>query len=328
LAIPGRYRALDTLTTSAWRGHPQFDGLDVVIQAIAKGSQEVHKKVQGATLAGVIGSTGATNVHDEVVQHLDIASSNIFVEALFQCGRVAAIGCEEIEKPVLTGTKTLPSYIVLMDPLDGSSNIDVAVSIGSIFGIWCSPNTGPITENSLLLPGDEQIAAAYIVYGSSTIMVVATRDGVQGFTLDPDSNVFALTHPIIMIPEECPYYSINESNSRNLSQSAQQAVDELRNEHSLRYVGSLVADFHRNLIKGGIFLYPGDEKQPKGKLRLMYEANPLGFVAERAGGAASTGGQRILGVIPENLHERTPLILGNKDVVERTVSIINRLSRS
>ena len=209
-----------------------------------------------------------------------------------------------------------------MDPLDGSSNIDVAVSIGSIFGIWQKRPGEIVNDDSLLRPGSEQVAAAYVVYGSSTVLVLATKDSVRGFTMDPASGDFSMTHPDIKIPVECPYYSTNEGNNKVLDQRTQKAITLLRDKYSQRYVGSLVADFHRNLLKGGIFVYPADQNRKDGRLRLMYEANPLGFVAEQAGGAASTGYQRIMDIVPEQLHQRTPLILGNKDVVEATVSVI------
>ena len=314
---------LSEFVAATWSDDDQLDGLDAVITAIAKGSRQVQKKVQAATLADALGTTGETNVQGEVVQRLDIISSDIFVAALRQSGRVAAIGCEELEEPVFIGDDTRYAYMVLMDPLDGSSNIDVAVSIGSMFGIWRRKNGGPITGNSLLRPGKEQVAAAYVVYGSSTMLVIATHNSVQGFTLDPERGVFALTHPDIQIPKKCAYYSINESNFKTLNESTQRAVASLRDVYSQRYVGSLVADFHRNLLKGGIFLYPADKERPEGKLRLMYEANPLGFVAEQAGGAASTGTRRIMDITPEKLHQRTPLILGNKDVVDQTVAVIS-----
>ena len=323
MVVLGQHRTLREFATSAWSGHDQLDGLDAVIMAIAKGSYQVNKKVRAAILADVLGVTGETNVHGETVQRLDAASSDIFVDILRQCGHVAAIGCEEIEESVIVGDDPQQAFMVLMDPLDGSSNIDVAVSIGSIFGIWRRSDGDPVTDASLLRPGNEQVAAVYIVYGSSTVLVVATRNSVQGFTLDPESGIFALTHPYINIPKECPYYSTNEGNFKALNETTQRAVTNLRATYSQRYVGSLVADFHRNLLKGGIFLYPADRNYPEGKLRLMYEANPLGFVAEQAGGAASTGKQRILDIIPEQLHQRTPLILGNRDVVEQTASLIN-----
>lgn len=316
-------QTLNEFVASAFSGDAQYDGLDAVIAAIAEGARQIHMQVQAATLADAIGVTGETNVQGEIVQRLDTASSDIFVDVLSKSGRVAIIGCEEIEKPVIAGDDEQHAYMVLMDPLDGSSNIDVAVSIGSIFGIWRRDISDPVMENSLLRPGNEQVAAAYVVYGSSTVMIMATENNVQGFTLDPETGFFAITHPDLRIPEQCPYYSTNEGNFKTLDESTQQAVTRLRDTCSLRYVGSLVADFHRNLLKGGIFLYPADVNRPKGRLRLMYEANPLGYVAEQAGGAASTGWQRIMDIMPEQLHQRTPLILGNKDVVEKTVEIIS-----
>ncbi len=300
----------------------RYSGLAHVIQSIAQGAVRVNEQVQQAALADVLGTTGDTNVQGEIVQRLDAASSDIFVDELSNSGKVAVIGCEEIEDPVVAGRSDDHAYIVLMDPLDGSSNIDVAVSIGSIFGIWKRDLDEEVSADSLLKPGNEQVAAVYVVYGSSTVMVAATENSVQGFTLDPATGQFFLTNRDIVIPEECPYYSTNEGNFEELDVNTRQAVSDLRNGYSLRYVGSLVADFHRNLLKGGIFLYPADTKRPEGRLRLMYEANPLGFVAEQAGGAASTGYVRIMDVMPEQLHQRTPLILGNKDVVNKVVQTI------
>ncbi len=300
----------------------RYSGLAHVIQSIAQGAVRVNEQVQQAALADVLGTTGDTNVQGEIVQRLDAASSDIFVDELSNSGKVAVIGCEEIEDPVVAGRSDDHAYIVLMDPLDGSSNIDVAVSIGSIFGIWKRDLDEEVSADSLLKPGNEQVAAVYVVYGSSTVMVAATENSVQGFTLDPATGQFFLTNRDIVIPEECPYYSTNEGNFEELDVNTRQAVSDLRNRYSLRYVGSLVADFHRNLLKGGIFLYPADTKRPEGRLRLMYEANPLGFVAEQAGGAASTGYVRIMDVMPEQLHQRTPLILGNKDVVNKVVQTI------
>jgi len=313
---------LQQFVTSERQDKGLIEGLGAVIMAIAEGSWRIQQQVQQASLADVLGSTGETNVQGETVQRLDTASSDIFVETLSQSGHVAAIGCEEIEQPVIVEGEVADGYIVLMDPLDGSSNIDVAVSIGSIFGIWRKRPDETVNDNSLLRPGNEQVAAAYVVYGSSTVLVLATKDNVCGFTLDSESGTFAVTHPNIRIPPECPYYSTNEGNNKVLDESTQKAIALLRDKYSQRYVGSLVADFHRNLLKGGIFAYPADVNRKDGRLRLMYEANPLGYVAEQAGGAASTGYQRILDIVPEQLHQRTPLILGNKDVVEETVSVI------
>ena len=323
LIKPSKRPTLSSYTSGAWSGVSRYEGLDSVIASIADGAGQIQEKVQAATLADIIGTSGEVNVQGEIVQYLDTAASDTFVDVLSESGRVAAIGCEEIEDTVVVGDGPQHNYIVQMDPLDGSSNIDVAVSIGSIFGIWRREDGEAVSDNSLLKSGSQQVAAAYVVYGSSTVMVVAVENSVQGFTLDPETRQFVLTHPDLRIPENCPYYSANEGNFHKLDEATQRAFIELRNTYSLRYVGSLVADFHRNLLKGGIFLYPGDPKSPDGKLRLMYEANPLGFIAEQAGGAAYSDKQRIMDIQPEHPHQRTPLIIGNSDVVKQTVTIIN-----
>jgi len=320
--VAGRRRSLQEFIASEWSENNQPDGLGEVIMAIADGSRQVQRQVQQAALADALGTTGETNVQGELVQHLDQISSDIFVEVLRRSGRVVAVGCEEIEKPVFFQDDVADGYIVLMDPLDGSSNIDVAVSIGSIFGIWQKSPGETVNDDSLLRPGNQQVAAAYVVYGSSTVLVLATKNNVCGFTLDSASGIFALTHANIRIPNVCAYYSTNEGNHKALDRSTREAITLLRNKYSQRYVGSLVADFHRNLLKGGIFAYPADQTRKDGRLRLMYEANPLGYVAEQAGGAASTGYEQILDIVPEQLHQRTPLILGNRDVVDETVSVI------
>jgi len=312
-----------TLQEYVSRERGQNQGLEAVIMAIAEGARRIQQQVQQAALTDALGVTGEVNVQGEIVQRLDTASSDTFVETLSQSGHVAAIGCEEIENPVIVEGEVADGYIVLMDPLDGSSNIDVAVSIGSIFGIWKRRPGETVNDDSLLRPGNEQVAAAYVVYGSSTVLVLATKNNVCGFTLDTESGTFAVTHPDIKIPADCPYYSTNEGNNKVLDEPTQRAIGLLRDKYSQRYVGSLVADFHRNLLKGGIFAYPADTNRKDGRLRLMYEANPLGYVVEQAGGAASTGYVRILDIIPKELHQRTPLILGNKDVVEATVSVIS-----
>jgi fructose-1,6-bisphosphatase I len=300
----------------------QYDGLGAVLMAIAEGTCQVQQLVRQAALADVLGASGEINASSDVVQHMDKASSDIFVDALARSGHVAAIGCEEIEDTVIFEGDVGGGYIVLMDPLDGSSNIDVAVSIGSIFGIWQKKPVETVNDDSLLRLGSEQVAAAYAVYGSSTVLVLATENNVRGFTLDTESGAYTLTHPDIKIPENCSYYSTNEGNNKVLDEPTRKAITLLRDKYSQRYVGSLVADFHRNLLKGGIFVYPADQSRKDGRLRLMYEANPLGFVAEQAGGAASTGYERIMDIVPQELHQKTPLILGNKDVVDETVAVI------
>ena len=317
-----KHTTLDEFIASAWSDDPQYEGLPDVVSAIAEGAKQVRDRIQDAALADVLGATGDINVQGESVQKLDELGSSIFVDVLIASGRVAAVGSEELEDPVLSSDAPAESYIVMMDPVDGSSNIDVAVNIGSIFGIWPTRPGEPVDSETMLRQGRDQTAAVYVVYGSSTILVTATERSVQGFTLDVQTGEFRLTHPDIQSPERCEYYSTNEGNLRRWEASTQRAVSHLRNNYSLRYVGALVADFHRNLLKGGVYLYPADSSNRNGKLRLMYEANPLGFVAEQAGGAASTGTERILDIVPEALHQRTPLVLGNADVVERLESIV------
>lgn len=324
LTQPSRPDMIASYMSAAWGTDQRYDGLDAVISGIAEGAQRIQQKIQSARLANVIGTTGEVNVQGETVQILDTAASDTFVEIFRDSGRVAMVGCEEIEDTVVLGEGQSYDYIVQMDPLDGSSNIDVAVSIGSIFGIWQRRADDAVSDDSLLRLGSEQVAAVYVVYGSSTVLVMAVKDSVQGFTLDPTNRRFVHTHPDLRIPDKCPYYSTNEGNFEKLDEPTKKAVSALRDNYSLRYVGSLVADFHRNLLKGGIFLYPGDQASPDGKLRLMYEAFPLGFIAEQAGGAASSGVIRILDIQPEKLHQRTPLIIGNKDVVNQTLSIIGQ----
>ncbi len=296
------------------------DGFLTVVGAIADGAKRVDGLTRRAALAGVLGDTGEMNVQGEIVQVLDAAGTDAFVSSLRDCGAVAALACEELEEAVFVSDAADHPYIALFDPVDGSSNIDVAVTIGSIFAIYKRTDDAPVTETTLLRPGREQCGAVYVVYGSSTVLVVATEGRVDGFTLDPVSGEFLHSHNEIRIPSKCAAYSVNEGNQGNWHPEMQAAVADLRDAYGLRYVGSLVADFHRDLLKGGIFLYPGDVKSPAGKLRLGYEANPLCYVAEQAGGAGTTGVERILDVQPELLHQRTPLIVGNADVVERVVA--------
>lgn len=317
---PDQHQSLGEFAAARYAGTEALDGLEAVLNAIAEGARRLESQIRGAALVGVLGTTGETNVQGEIVQRLDEASSDTFVEVLSKCGRVAIVGCEEIEAPVMVGDSPDHSYMVLMDPLDGSSNIDVAVSIGSIFGIWRRNPDAPLTPNSLLRPGNEQVAAAYVVYGSSTVLTVATEGHVDGFAMEPSTGEFRLTSPDLRIPDKAPYYSVNDGNTARWAPGIAKAVDDLRPGRSQRYIGSLVADFHRNLLKGGIFLYTADSKNTGGRLRLMYEANPLGYVAEQAGGAVSDGIQSVLDVMPDHLHQRIPLIVGDQALVEQTVA--------
>ena len=234
-----------------------------MVSAIAGGARQVQQKVQSAALAAVLGTTGDINVQGEIVQILDRQSSDIFVDVLRKSRAVSAVGSEEIAEGVIFGDGDTQDYVVLMDPLDGSSNIDVAVSIGSIFGIWKREAGGDVTAEAMLRPGSEQVAAVYVVYGSSTVLVVATAAGVDGFTLDAATGIFELTHPDIRFPAKCQYYSVPDGYYKDWDEPTRRAATMLRDSYSLRYVGSLVADFHRNLLKGGIFWYPADRKSPK-----------------------------------------------------------------
>ena len=298
------------------------DGLDVVIKAIALGATEIQGLVRDAATASVLGSTDEVNVQGEIVQKLDSIASETFIRKFVDSGHVAAVGSEEEEQGVMMGDDYSHTYVVLMDPLDGSSNIDVAVTIGSIFGIWYKDAKENLSTGTLLKRGNKQIASAYVIYGSSTVLVVATAGRVAGFTLNAKSGEFMLTHPNITIPTACEYYSFNEGNVDKWDENMQKAAAHLRRSYSQRYVGSLVADFHRNLLKGGVFLYPGDEKNKQGKLRLMYEANPLAFIAEQAGGKAFSDSMPILEVQPEKIHQRVPLIIGNTSVVHTVLKFL------
>ena len=293
--------------------------LSKVFMAIASGALTVQKQVDRLNIDGYFGSTGKTNVQGEEVQKLDESGNTVFIDAFRECGQIAMVGSEELAGPEIMGDDS-SRYLVNMDPVDGSSNIDVAISIGSIFGIWPRDFNSQLSESALISKGEKQIAAAYVVYGSSTVMVIASKSGVQSFTLDSATGLFVLTNPNIVLPSKWKYYSVNYGNWEGFSKTIQDSLIELQSHYSLRYVGSLVADFHRNLLKGGVFLYPQDKSSPNGKLRLMYEANPLSYVIKQAGGMGSSGIENILDIEPESLHQRTPLILGNSDAVKSIVS--------
>jgi fructose-1,6-bisphosphatase I len=285
-----------------------------------------------AGLAGHLGLTGETNVQGEEVQRLDALANNILIRNLSHGGRVCLLGSEEEEQPVhVPDGYPAGKYVVMFDPLDGSSNIDVNISIGTIFSIHerVSPPGSEGCLADLLQPGHRQIAAGYVLYGSSNMLVYTTGQGVHGFTLDPSVGEFFLSHVDIRMPARGKTYSVNEGNRNTWAEPVQGWVDWLKTPsddgcrpYSARYVGSLVADFHRTLLKGGIFAYPADVKNPNGKLRLMYEAAPLAMIAEQAGGLASTGGERVLDIQPASLHQRVPLYIGSKRDVEEALGFV------
>ncbi|MCH2311623.1 MAG: fructose-1,6-bisphosphatase [SAR202 cluster bacterium] len=322
MTSPSSHLTLKEFCNSHYKGSAKHDGLEAVIDGIASGARDLEGQIRNGNLLGMLGTTGDVNVQGEIVQQLDAISSDTFVKKFQESGRVAMVGCEEIEHPVTFGDSEQHKYIVLMDPLDGSSNIDVAVSIGSIFGIWKRESSKSLNAESLLMPGSKQIGSAYVVYGSCTVLVVATEGSVNEFTMNPKDGDFYLTSANIMYPDKTPYYSVNDGNTAKWVDGIVKAVDQLRDGRSQRYIGSLVADFHRNIIKGGVFLYTADTKNTIGRLRLMYEANPLGYVSVQAGGAVSNGVENILNIQPVELHQRVPLIIGNKTLVNQIIETI------
>ncbi len=279
----------------------------------------ISREVNRAGLIDILGATGGKNTHGEEVQKLDEFANKTIINTLENGGHLAGMASEESENIIkIDGKYPKGNYLLLFDPLDGSSNIDVNISVGTIFSILRCEGGCDATRNEFLRPGVDQVAAGYILYGSSTMFVYTTGHGVHGFTLDPGVGEFLLSHENIKIPEKGKIYSINEGNSRYWLPGTSSYIEKVKRDEkgfTGRYVGSLVSDFHRNLLKGGIFLYPADAKSKKGKLRLLYEANPLSFVVEQAGGRASTGDKRILDIVPEELHQRTPLIIGSRDDV-------------
>ena len=309
--------------------HPEATGeLTGLLNELIVAGKIISAEVNMAGLADILGQSGKTNIQGEDVQKLDEFANQTIKRRMEQCGYICVMGSEEEEGiiPVLDGYEG--KYTVAFDPLDGSSNIDVNVSIGTIFSIHRRKSQGKQGEMAdLLQKGRDQVAAGYIIYGSSTMLVYTTGDGVHGFTLDPSVGEFFLSHPDIQIPQRSSYYSVNEAYTKYWHDNTRTYIEHLKNmdyrgerSYSLRYIGSLVADFHRNLIKGGVFLYARDKKstdKPEGKLRLLYEAAPLAMVVEQAGGRAITDdGRNILDIEPVDLHQRVPLIIGSKEEVD------------
>ncbi|HEU4569020.1 MAG TPA: class 1 fructose-bisphosphatase [Gemmatimonadales bacterium] len=298
--------------------------LSNLLYDVALAAKIIQAATRRAGLVEILGEAGATNVQGELQQKLDVFANETLKSALNHTGRVCVMASEEDEGPIAIPEPYSPGkYVVLFDPLDGSSNIDVNAPVGTIFSIYRRvTEEGPGAMTDLLQPGRRLVAAGYVIYGSSTMLVYSTGQGVHGFTYDPTIGEFLLSHDQIRMPAAGKYYSVNESNFGRWSKGVQRAVrgfhgdfpEQVKGKNS-RYIGSLVADFHRNLIAGGIFLYPGDTKNPHGKLRLLYEAIPMAFIAEQAGGAATDGTRPILDLVPESLHQRTPLVVGGKDDV-------------
>jgi D-fructose 1,6-bisphosphatase (EC 3.1.3.11) len=320
------------------RAYPEATGVFTsLLYDIALAAKIIARETSRAGLVQILGLAGKTNVQGEAQMKLDVFANQTIIRMNSYTGRLAVMASEE-EPDIIPIPEGYPTgrYVLVFDPLDGSSNIDVNASIGTIFGIYRRRTpAGPGTVEDCLQPGRDLAAAGYIIYGSSTMMVYTTGNGVHGFTLDPGVGEFLLSHPNIRIPAEPKYYSVNQGNEKYWSEGVRrythwlQGMDEEnpRKPLSGRYIGSLVADFHRNLLEGGVFYYPQDYKdpnKPKGKLRLLYEAAPLAFIAEHAGGYASDGQRPILDIVPEALHQRTALFIGNRDLVEMAERFIAR----
>lgn len=301
--------------------------LTILLNHIVLGCKFVCSSVSKAGLAKLFGLAGLTNVQGEEQKKLDVLSNDVFIKALTSSGRTSILVSEELEEAVFVEASHQGRYCVVFDPLDGSSNIDCGVSIGTIFGIYMLKEGSTGTLPDVLQPGRNMVAAGYCMYGSSCTLVLSTGWGVNGFTLDPSLGEFILTHPNIKIPRKGKIYSVNEGNAKNWDEPTRKYVEKCKfpkdgsSPKSLRYIGSMVADVHRTLLYGGIFMYPGDKKSPGGKLRLLYEVFPMSFLMEQAGGQAFDGKGKALDLVPENIHQRSPIFLGSYDDVEEIKSL-------
>ncbi|HAI83649.1 MAG TPA: class 1 fructose-bisphosphatase [Chitinophagaceae bacterium] len=332
MLINRKVLTLDEFTIQQLRTVPNATGeLSSLLRDIGLAAKRINVEVNKAGLVDILGDAGTTNVQGEDVKKLDVFANNQFMGVLRHGISCAGIGSEEMEEEVIFDdpVSNQSKYVVLFDPLDGSQNIDVNVSIGTIFSVYrrCSEVGTPATKADFLQPGTKQVAAGYIIYGSSTMMVYATRRGVNGFTLDPSIGEFCLSHPNIQCPKNGKIYSVNHGNFFQYDEGVRNYINACQTKNSTnggpytqRYIASMVADVHRNLIKGGIFMYPGTTDKPQGKLRLMYECNPFAFIAEVAGGRATNGKQRVLEIIPGSLHQRTPFFVGSSDMMDELES--------
>jgi fructose-1,6-bisphosphatase I len=305
--------------------------LSRILRDIGIAAKMISAEVNKAGLTQILGEHGSVNVQGEDVKKLDIIGNETFIWALEKGGEVCAMASEENDDmiPLQGAYSKNGKYVICIDPLDGSSNIDVNVSIGTIFSVYrrvTEPGTEP-TLADVLQKGSEIVAAGYVIYGSSTMLVYSTGKGFNGFTLDPSIGEFCLSHPNIKTPADGKMYSINEGNAGEFPAGVTnylkwvKETDKASNRpYSARYIGSMVADFHRNLLKGGVFIYPPTAKSPKGKLRLLFECIPMGYIAIQAGGLATTGAQSILEVEPTEIHQRVPIVMGSKNMVEKVVS--------
>lgn len=315
--------------------YPNAKGeLSGILSSIRLVAKVIHRDINKAGLTNnIIGNSGVENVQGEAQMKLDLFAHNTMKQALMSREEVAGFASEEEENFIAFDTERgrNAKYVILTDPLDGSSNIDVNVSVGTIFSIYrrVSPIGTPVTLEDFMQPGNRQVAAGYIVYGSSTMLVYTTGNGVNGFTYDPSLGVFCLSHENIQIPQTGKIYSINEGQYlkfpvgvKKYLKYCQEEDKETQRPYTSRYIGSLVSDFHRNMLKGGIYIYPSATNYPNGKLRLLYEGNPMAFLAEQAGGVASDGYNRILDIQPTALHQRVPLFIGSREMVKKAEQLM------
>lgn len=330
-----RILTLDEFTIQQLRNFPNATGeLSNLLRDIGLAAKRVNVEVNKAGLVDILGDAGSTNIQGEDVKKLDVFANNQFMGVLRHGISCAGIGSEELEDIAVFDDEISNNskYVCLFDPLDGSGNIDVNVSIGTIFGVYrrVTQKGKPCSKEDFLQPGIKQVAAGYIIYGSSTMIVYATRRGVNGFTLDPSIGEFTLSHPDITCPESGKFYSVNHGNFFQYEEGVKKYIDRCQKKDSTnggpyaqRYIGSMVSDVHRNLIKGGIFMYPATIDKPKGKLRLLYECNPFAFIMEVAGGCATDGKQRILDIVPDELHQRSPFFIGSRKMMEELEELLN-----
>jgi fructose-1,6-bisphosphatase I len=305
--------------------------LSRIFRSLELAAKVVNRDVRKAGLVDILGNHGSINTHGEEQKKLDVIANEVFIAALSKSGEVSVIISEENDDPVFIEGCENEKYIIAIDPLDGSSNIDVNASIGTIFSIYRRSNsTQAPTAEDCMQKGKHQVAAGYIIYGSSTMLVYTTGLGVNGFTLDDSIQEFCLSHANIQIPQDGKVFSVNEGNYADFPEGIRNYIDyckvkdkDTNRPYGARYIGSLIADFHRNLLKGGIFLYPATGNTPNGKLRLMYECNPMAFIVEQAGGVASTGQGRILDLVCTDLHQRAPIYIGSSNMVELCVNMLN-----
>ncbi|WED26993.1 class 1 fructose-bisphosphatase [Vibrio sp. DW001] len=330
------FRTLGEFIVEKQSDFPHASGeLSSLLASIRLAAKIVNREINKAGLVDITGSVGAENIQGEEQQKLDLYANDKFKAALEARDQVCGVASEEEDETVAFNKELNKNakYVLLMDPLDGSSNIDVNVSVGTIFSIYrrVSPVGTPPTQEDFLQPGEKQVAAGYVIYGSSTMLVYTTGNGVHGFTYDPSIGSFCLSHESLITPETGSIYSINEGNYIRFPQGVkkyikycQESVPEENRPYTSRYIGSLVADFHRNLLKGGIYLYPSTESHPNGKLRLLYECNPMAFIIEQAGGIASDGKNRIMELKPTELHQRVPFFVGSKAMVNKVEQFIEQ----